>query len=220
MTAPPQEAPSETATDAEKSLAERSSSGNEQLPDVPSVRDAEAWEPAATPEQAADAVTAVEVMTPARMDDESISELVQMVARREYSEAELAYAAREMMYDKELTKELTSYREEPTLYPSDFHRFVEEIREMRRRLECVIDRHEMNRLIQEFDLSRSDFGVAGYTVKDKPLYRFKNDPETADGEVRPKIDENPRPGADREESESGGQPVQIGEALDVPNDPQ
>jgi hypothetical protein len=196
------------------------------LPDVPSVRNPEAWKPAATPEQAADAVTAVEVMTPARMDDESISELVQMVARRDYSEAELAYATREMMYDQELTKELTSYREEPTLYPSDFHRFVEEIREMRRQLECVIDRHEMNRLIQEFDLSRSDFGVAGYTVKDKPLFRFKQDPGTADGEVRPKIDENPRPGADREQSESGGEPVQIGEAIgdvsspNVPNDAQ
>jgi hypothetical protein len=196
------------------------------LPDVPSVRDPEAWKPAATPEQAADAVTAVEVMTPAQMDDEAISELVQMVARREYSEAELAYAAREMMYDEELTKELTSYRDEPTLYPSDFHRFVEEIREMRRRLECVIDRHEMNRLIHEFDLSRSDFGVAGYTVKDKPLFRFKNDPETADGEVRPTIDENPRPGADREQSESGGEPVQVGEAIgdvsspNVPNDAQ
>jgi len=185
------------------------------LPSVPSVRDEEAWLEEATPEQAAGAVTAVKTMTPAQMSDDATAELARMVARREYTAAELAYAVEQMMYDTDLTKELTSFREQPTLYPSDFHRFVEEIREKRHRLECVVDRHEMNRLIRDFgDVTRSDFGICGYSVKDKPLFRFKRDPEAGDGEARPKLDLNERPGRHRERKDGEHGPTQIGDALD------
>ena len=188
---------------------------------MPSLRDEEAWAVEATPEQAASAVSAVEAMTVADMDGEAVGTLAQMVVRRGYTEAELAYAMEELMYDDELATALR-FRDEKHILPSDFERVISEHREMRRRIEQLLDRHEMNRLINDFPghLSRSDFGIAGYTVKDKPLFRFKQDPETDDGEVSPKIDENSRPGADRKQSESGGEPVQIEEALDVPNDPQ
>lgn len=170
----------------------------------------------ATPEQSAGAVTAVKTMTPAEMSDEDTAELARMVARRDYTAAELAYAVEQMMYDEDLTKELTSFRDEPRLYPSDFHRFVEEIREKRHRLECVVDRHEMNRLIRDFeDLSRSDFGITGYTVKDKPLFRFKQDPDAGDGEVNPKLDRDHRPGQQRERDEEGHGPVKVEQALDT-----
>jgi len=186
------------------------------LPAVPSVRSPEKWEEPATPAQAADAVSAVEAMVPANMAGGQVGELAQMVARRDYTAAELAYVVEEMMYDEELTKELTSFRDEARLYPSDFHRFVEEIRELRRRLECALSRDEMNRLIRKFEeLSRWDFGIMSYTPQGKPIFRFKNDPDTADGNPNPKLDENPRPGADRERDEDGDQePVQIGDVID------
>jgi len=187
---------------------------------VPSVRDEEAWLEEATPEHSAGAVTAVKTMTPAEMSDDDTAELAQMVARRDYTAAELAYAVEQMMYDEDLTKELTSFRDEPRLYPSDFHRFVKEIREKRRRLECVVDRHEMNRLISDFDeLTRSDFGITGYTVKDKPLYRFKSDPDAPDGDPNPKLERNHRPGQRRERDpdagEHGHEFQQIADAIDA-----
>jgi len=221
------------ATDESAETAEQTktlpsvSSATDALPAVPSLRDEAAWQAEATPEQAADAVSAVEAMTPADMDPDAIGGLAQMIMRRGYTEAELAYAMEELMYDNELAEALR-FRDQKHILPSDFERVISGHREMRRRIEQLLDRHEMNRLINDFPghLSRSDFGIAGYTVKDKPLFRFKQDPGTADGEVRPKIDENPRPGADREQSESGSEPVQIGEAIgdvsspNVPNDAQ
>jgi hypothetical protein len=190
------------------------SSATDGLPEVPSLRDEEAWMAEATPEQAADAVSAVEAMTPADMDADAIGTLAQMIVRRGYSEAELAYAMEELMYDDELATALR-FRDQKHVLPSDFERIISEHREMRQRIEQLVDRHEMNRLINDFPkhLSRGDFGIAGYTVQDKPLFRFKSDPEIDDGEVQPKIDENPRPGSDREREEDGGDPLQIGEAI-------
>lgn len=186
------------------------------LPDVPSVREPDLWKQEATAAQAADAVSAVEAMVPADMHQDEVGQLAQMIDRRSYTAAELAYAVEQMMYDEELTKELTSFRNEPTLYPSDFHRFVQEIREKRRRLECVVDRHEMNRLIRDFEeLTRSDFGITGYTPKEKPLFRFKSDPDIGDGEVNPKLKENHRPGENRERDENGHGPVHVSETMDT-----
>jgi hypothetical protein len=182
---------------------------------VPSLRDEEAWATEATPEQAADAVSAVEAMTTAQMTDEAVGTLARMVVRRGYTEAELAYAMEELMYDEELAEALR-FRDQRHILPSDFERIISEHREMRRRIEQLLDRYEMNRLINDFPdhLSRSDFGIAGYTVKDKPLFRFKQDPDTADGEVRPKLEEDPRPGADRERGGEDSTPVQVGEAME------
>lgn len=209
-----------SAADAETadptSLVKNASAETKTLPAVPSVRSPEKWEEPATPEQAADAVSAVEALVPANMKEEQVGELAQMVARRDYTAAELAYVVEEMMYDQELTKELTSFRDQPRLYPSDFDRFVEKIRELRRRLECALDRHDMNRLIRKFDeLSRWDFGIMSYTPQGKPIFRFKNDPDTADGDPNPKLDEDPRPGEDRKRDEDEDQePVQIGDVID------
>lgn len=142
-------------------------------------------------------------MTPADMEPDAVGHLARLIVRKDYTEAELAYAVEEMMYDQELTKELTSFRSEATLYPSDFHRFIRKHREMRRRLGRMIDRHEMNRMISEFDdLTRDDFGIAGYTVKDKPLFRYKNDAETPNGESRPRIEASARPGEERKRPDS------------------
>jgi hypothetical protein len=183
---------------------------------VPSLRDEEAWAAEATPEQAADAVSAVEAMTPADMDPQAIGTLAQMIMRRGYTEAELAYAMEKLMYDDEVAEALR-FRDQKHILPSDFERVISEHREMRRRIEQLLDRHEMNRLINDFPghLSRSDFGIAGYTVKDKPLFRFKQDPETADGEVRPTLEESTRPGADRDREDTAGEPIQIGDAIDM-----
>jgi len=186
---------------------------------VPSLRDEEAWTVPASPEQAADAVSAVEAMTTADMTDEAIGTLARMVVRRGYTEAELAYAMEELMYDDELATALR-FRDEKHVLPSDFERVISEHREMRQRIDQLVDRHEMNRLINDFPghLSRSDFGIAGYTVKDKPLFRFKQDPDAGDGEVNPKLQKNHRPGQDRQREdaagESGHQPTHVGDALD------
>lgn len=163
------------------------------------MRDEDAWLVPASPEQAVAAVSTVESMTPADMEPDAVGHLARLIVRKDYTEAELAYAVEEMVYDETLTKELTSFRSEATLYPSDFHRFIRKHREMRRRLGRMVDRHEMNRMISEFDdLSRDDFGIAGYTVKDKPLFRYKNDADTANGEARPRIEASDSPGAERE----------------------
>lgn len=163
------------------------------------MRDEDAWLVPASPEQAVAAVSTVESMTPADMEPDAVGHLARLIVRKDYTEAELAYAVEEMMYDETLTKELTSFRSEATLYPSDFHRFIRKHREMRRRLGRMVDRHEMNRMISEFDdLSRDDFGIAGYTVKDKPLFRYKSDADAPNGEARPRIEANDRPGAKRE----------------------
>lgn len=218
MTDPAKTAESVDTTDPTRAL-QSVSSATDALPAVPSLRDEEAWGVEATPEQAADAVSAVEAMTTADMDTDAIGRLGQMIMRRGYTQAELAYAMEELMYDDELAEALR-FRDQKHILPSDFERVISEHREMRRRIEQLLDRHEMNRLINDFPghLSRSDFGIAGYTVKDKPLFRFKQDPETADGEVRPKLDENPRPGADREREGEDGEPVHVGEAIDLTDD--
>ncbi len=180
---------------------------------MPSLRDEEAWLVEATPEQAADAVSAVEAMTTADMSDGAVGTLAQMVVRRGYTEAELAYAMEELMYDDELATALR-FREKKHILPSDFERVIAKHREMRNRLDQLLDRHEMNRLINDFPqhLSRSDFGIAGYTVQDKPLFRFKNDPDTADGEVRPQLDEKRPPDRTREDAEGLSH---ISEAADI-----
>jgi hypothetical protein len=201
-------------TDPTKAL-QSVSSATDALPAVPSLRDEEAWQVEATPEQAADAVSAVEAMTTADMGTDAIGRLGQMIMRRGYTQAELAYAMEELMYDDELAEALR-FRDQKHILPSDFERIISKHREMRRRIEQLLDRYEMNRLINDFPghLSRSDFGIAGYTVKDKPLFRFKQNPDTADGEVRPKLEEDPRPGADRERSGEDSTPIQVGEAME------
>jgi hypothetical protein len=182
-------------------LSKSDTSETEKLPSVPSVRDEDAW---------------LVPMTPADMSPEAFGQLAHMVARKGYTEAELAYAVEQMMYDDQLTKELTSFRNRAILYPSDFERFISKHREMRRRLDRVIDRHEMNRMITEFDeISRSDFGICGYTVKDKPLFRYKQDPEAGDGEVQPQIAADDRPGAGRERPDEPSGPQPVGEHIDA-----
>jgi len=214
MTDQNQEVTSETSSET-KALASVSSA-TDALPEPPSLRDEEAWEVEASPEQAADSVSAVEAMTPADMDSGSIGTLAQMIVRRGYTEAELAYAMEELMYDPQLGKDLR-FRDQKHIYPNDFERVISAHREMRQRIEQLLDRHEMNRLINDFPghLSRSDFGIAGYTVKDKPLFRYKKDPSAGDGEVRPKIDQSSMPGQHRErEDDEGSAPAKIGELLD------
>ncbi len=155
----------------------------------------------ASREQAAAAVGAVVGMTAAEMDAEDIRTLAAMVVRRGYTAAELAYAMEELMYDEELDKKL---RFKGRITPADFERVISAHRRMRRRLEQLLSRYEVNRLIDEYPkhLCADDFGVAGYTSQNEPLYRFKRDPQAPSGEPRPFLEDDERPGADRRREEA------------------
>ena len=172
---------------------------------MPSVREREAWLAPASREQAVG-------MTAAEMDAEDIRTLAAMVVRRGYTAAELAYAMEELMYDEELDKKL---RFKGRITPADFERVISAHRRMRRRLEQLLSRYEVNRLIDEYPnhLCADDFGVAGYTSQNEPLYRFKRDPQAPSGEPRPFLEDDERPGADRQRTEGEDTaPVSAGEA--------
>jgi len=129
-------------------------------------------------------------MTGADMGADDITTLSVMVTRRGYTEAELAYAMEELMYDEKLDQKL---RFRDAITPADFERLIGAHRAMRRRLQQLLSRYEMNRLIDDYPehISRDDFGVAGYDSRNEPLFRFKSDPSTPNGTMCPTLEDDP-----------------------------
>lgn len=137
---------------------------------------------------------------------------VQMVAARGYSEAELKYAAQELLYDGTIDWKM---RNDKPITAADFERIVSKHRSMRRKLDLLLHPSQMNRLIEEFPrlLSSSDFGIGGYDADNQPLFRYKSDPEIRTGNAIPRlyIDQDEEyPGADRERSKGGHEPSRLG----------
>lgn len=103
--------------------------------------------------------------------DARAQQLAGLLALRGYSEAELAYAAKELIYDPAVDRKM-QYKGEITA--ADFERVVGRLRSLRARLRLPLMLQDVNRLIEEFPtwLSWDDFGIADYTAANTPIYRF------------------------------------------------
>lgn len=189
---------------------------------MPSLRDTEEWGTPASPEQCAAAVTVVVDMTAADMDSEQIRTLTKLVKRRGYTEAEIAYAVDQLLYDPETEKKLRF--DGGRITPADFERIIRPHRHMRKKLERTLTLFERNRLLDQWPerLSVEDFGIVGYTQDDEPKYRYfvqkeATRPPTPNPQLR-----NTTPGADRTRNDDAGEnghtPVSLTDALNAPTE--
>lgn len=97
-----------------------------------------------------------------------ISLLARLVSQREYTAAELAYAAKELPFDDFLNNKL---RYGKPIMPADFERVIDEVRTKRRLMDRRIPESQLDELLMELpELDRSDFGQCGYDHNDRPLY--------------------------------------------------
>ena len=165
---------------------------------MPSLRDEAAWTVAGSVMEARAAVTVVVAMHLPGTEDGDVQKLARMVAQRGYSQAELAFAASELLYDAVLSKRLQF--PDVRIVPADFERVIVEHRRMRRQLTMMLREIDMNRLVMDYPshLSLEDFGVCGFDSFDQPLYRFaQSGPLDAPPKPCPRIDADERPGSDR-----------------------
>lgn len=177
------------------SKASTESSG---LPAVPDLRSVEAWRDPATPPQAAAAVSVVLALTQPDAADEQVATLVDLVGRRGYTQAELAYAVRELPYDPVLDKKLQFSGTKVTA--ADFERWIGEFRSLRKLLAVALRQEDVNRLIEKHPnwLSWNDFGICGYTSAETPLYRYCYAGVVSERNPRPQIEEKAEVISERE----------------------
>jgi len=182
----------------------------------PSLREAAAWEGNADHDTVAAAVALVfsTMGAGAGGDSDQQKRTVQMVAARGYSEAELKYAAQELLYDSTIDWKM---RNDKPITAADFERVVAQHRAMRRKLGLLLHPSQMNKLIEEFPrlLSAGDFGIGGYDADNQPLFRYKADPSTRTADSTPRIYEDDRPGADRQRKEGGHEPTALGTSEEI-----
>jgi len=184
----------------------------------PSLREADAWEGEAERETVVTAVALVfsTMGAGAGGDTGEQKRTVQMVAARGYSEAELKYAAQELLYDSTIDWKM---RNDKPITAADFERIVAQHRSMRRKLELLLHPSQMNKLVENFPrlLSAEDFGIGGYDADNQPLFRYKADPSTRTADSTPRIYEDNRPGADRQRNEDGHEPAALGTSEEILN---
>jgi hypothetical protein len=132
-------------------------------------------------------VKALAILAP-DLDDKATGRLVALVTRRGYTEAELAYASEEILYDPEVDRKLQFGNE---ITAADFERTVVKIRTIRALLRQPLDRSAINRLIEQHPglISADDFGITGYTAADTPLYRFCRDGKPVQLDPMPQLPE-------------------------------
>lgn len=151
------------------------SNASSELPAVPSLRDEAGWLVPSKPHHAQAAVSLVVAMLDPGEEERQVVQLVQMVAKRGYSVAELAFAANELLYDETLARRL-SYPEgrNQGITPADFERVIVGHRRLRKQLTMPLRQIDVNRLVMEYpgQLSLEDFGVCGFDGMDQPLYRY------------------------------------------------
>ena len=131
--------------------------------------------------------------------DESTAALTETVRRRCYTQAEIAFAAQELLYDNRLDRKLSFPGGKVTA--ADFDTHVQRIKQLRARLKMPLRQDDVNDLIASFPdwLSWSDFGIADYTAANTPLYRFSFSGKVDGHAPKPVLYDNERPGADRTE---------------------
>lgn len=145
---------------------------------------------------------------------EEVSTLTSLIMRRGYSQAELAYAAEELMYDPELDKKLNKW-DGNSVSAADFERVIHAHRAMRAKLNMKLTLQDMNELIERYpsQLSVDDFGICGYTAAETPLYRYSFSGKVKDRTPSPQLMLREDTGADRVRTEGDGSAVQIGELI-------
>ena len=178
---------------------------------MPSILNESAWLEPATPEQAAEAVSMILMMTDQNQSDERVAMFNRMIAGRGYSRAELAWAAREMPFDEQVNDKIR-YRQPIT--PADFEAVVKRIRKTRSKLKRPITQKQVDELCDEYPdaLSPEHFGCCGYDDYNNPLYRYVVPDKRSSHRPppRPVLDDKPRPKRKRDDS-TGTMP--LGEIL-------
>lgn len=107
-----------------------------------------------------------------RMQEHEIEPLSNLVARRGYSPAELAYAVQELPFDHEVD---WKKKQGQSLTAADFERIVSRLRRLRASLSMQLRVIDVNKLVQEYpgELAVSDFEVTSFDGDNEPLYRYR-----------------------------------------------
>lgn len=123
---------------------------------MPDFSNDEAWERDAHPETVSAVVVSILALVEPSADSDRTEVLTQYLANRDYTDAELRYAARELPRDEHLDAKM---RYGKPLTPADFERVINRSRRIRTSLRTAMDRETMIEMIEEFDdLSEDDFG--------------------------------------------------------------
>lgn len=168
-------------------------SGSDELPTLPSIRNEELWRAPATTKHVTQAVTHVLALCEPDAPENRIVLFCRMVASRRYTAAELAYAMRELPFDEAVDRKLQFNR---PVMPADFERIIRSIRKKRARLNRTMWLADAEELVMDFpeELDILHFHCWNYDENNRPLYRYlpeapprpqNPDPNPQDRESRP-----------------------------------
>ena len=138
---------------------------------MPEFTNEEAWEAPASPETVQDAVGTVVSLVEPSADEERVQVLAQYLLARDYTDAEIRYAARELPRDEHLDNKM---RYGKPLTPADFERVIGKTRRIRASLQTTMDRDTMMEMIGMIpELEREDFGTR-HDENNQPVFLLKS----------------------------------------------
>lgn len=178
---------------------------------MPELRKVEAWEQPASPEMVSTAISMVLAIWEPDADGDRVPTLRSLIRERGYGQAELAFAARELLYDEKVDRKRQF---DNPITVADFERHIVRLKRLRSRLQQKLRLEAVNDLIADWPdlISWDDFGICDYTAANTPLYRFCYTGEVAERRPEPSIEDPPRPQRER----TGDHDAQhIGSLLDL-----
>lgn len=138
---------------------------------MPELTDDSAWEAPAEPETIQNAVGTVFSLVEPSADEERVEVLAQYLLARDYTDAEIRYAARELPRDEHLDKKM---RYGKPLTPADFERVINKTRRIRASLQTPMERETMMEMIGMIpELEREDFGTR-HDENNQPVFLLKS----------------------------------------------
>lgn len=135
---------------------------------LPSVTDESAWLTKPSASDVGAVVSHVMTLVESDASDEKTSVVSRMLAKREYTRAELLLIAQELPFDPK-----ASHNFGRGFNPADCERIVNEHREMRAWLQVQMDEEQLVKLCTRFpELSPDDFKCSGFNGRNERMYRY------------------------------------------------
>jgi len=171
----------------------------------------ELWEvPAEEDDYNAAATFLISAVEP-EASEQRVAFLTRLLKTREYSKAEVALVMKRLPFDPE-----ASHNYNRGFNPADVERIVDEHRTLRARLRQRLSSDQRDDLIAAFpdEIDPDGFECAGFNEFDEPLWYYAPTIKAASApDPTPDLGEA-RPGAARQDSDTGGEPAAVGDLLD------
>lgn len=164
----------------------------------------------ATEEEYREAATYLVAAVEPEASESRMQTITRLLKTRDYTRAELLLAMKRLPFDPE-----ASHNYGRGFNPADVERIVEEHRKIRARLQQPLSSQQRDEMIAEYpdQIDPDAFHCCGFNEYDEPLWRYAPDVDSEPQSPTPDLGEG-RPGASRQESDTDGGPMQLGELME------